>query len=49
MSSKNFFDNLLQRMEQYANNLESIVEEKTQSLIEEKKRTDELLYQLLPR
>ncbi|XP_018495299.2 atrial natriuretic peptide receptor 1-like [Galendromus occidentalis] len=49
MSSRNFFDNLLQRMEQYANNLESIVEEKTQSLIEEKKRTDELLYQLLPK
>ncbi|OQR67817.1 atrial natriuretic peptide receptor 1-like, partial [Tropilaelaps mercedesae] len=49
MSSKNLFDNILQRMEQYANNLESIVEEKTQSLVEEKKRTDELLYQLLPR
>ncbi|XP_049524933.1 atrial natriuretic peptide receptor 1 [Dermacentor silvarum] len=49
LSSKNFFDNLLQRMEQYANNLESLVEEKTQSLLEEKKRTDELLYQLLPR
>nr|XP_037279900.1 atrial natriuretic peptide receptor 1-like [Rhipicephalus microplus] len=49
LSSKNFFDNLLQRMEQYANNLESLVEEKTQSLLEEKKRTDELLYQLLPK
>ncbi|XP_077485262.1 atrial natriuretic peptide receptor 1-like [Amblyomma americanum] len=49
LSSKNFFDNLLQRMEQYANNLESLVEEKTESLMEEKKRTDELLYQLLPR
>ncbi|CAN7939316.1 unnamed protein product, partial [Ixodes hexagonus] len=49
LSSKNFFDNLLQRMEQYANNLESLVEEKTQSLMEEKKRTDELLYQLLPK
>ncbi|XP_064469208.1 atrial natriuretic peptide receptor 1-like [Ornithodoros turicata] len=49
LSGKNFFDNLLQRMEQYANNLESLVEEKTQSLLEEKKRTDELLYQLLPR
>lgn len=49
MSSKNFLDNLLNRMEQYANNLESLVEEKTQSLVEEKKKTDELLYQMIPR
>ncbi|KAG8179782.1 hypothetical protein JTE90_002822 [Oedothorax gibbosus] len=49
VSSKNFLDNLLSRMEQYANNLESLVEEKTQSLFEEKKKTDELLYQMIPR
>ncbi|GIY96314.1 atrial natriuretic peptide receptor 1 [Caerostris extrusa] len=33
MSSKNFLDNLLSRMEQYANDLENLVEEKTQSLL----------------
>lgn len=49
VSSKNFLDNLLSRMEQYANNLESLVEEKTQSLFEEKKKTDELLYQMIPK
>ncbi|XP_076356686.1 atrial natriuretic peptide receptor 1-like [Tachypleus tridentatus] len=48
-SNKNFLDNLLARMEQYANNLEQLVDEKSQSLIEEKKKTDELLGQLLPR
>ena len=42
-------DNLLKRMEQYATNLESIVEEKTESLVEEKRKTEEILYQLLPR
>ncbi|XP_067133569.1 atrial natriuretic peptide receptor 2-like [Centruroides vittatus] len=49
ISSHNFLDNLLLRMEQYANNLEQLVEEKTQSLYDEKKKTDELLYQLLPK
>ncbi|KPM04974.1 atrial natriuretic peptide receptor 1-like protein [Sarcoptes scabiei] len=49
ISSKNFLDNLLNRMEQYSQNLERIVEEKTQSVIEEKQKTEELLYQLLPR
>ena len=49
VTSKNFLDNLLNRMEQYANNLEKIVEEKTESLIEEKLKTEEILYQLLPR
>lgn len=49
VTSKNFLDNLLNRMEQYANNLEKIVEEKTESLIEEKLKTEEILYQLLPK
>ncbi|XP_052278723.1 atrial natriuretic peptide receptor 1-like [Dreissena polymorpha] len=47
--SKNVLDVLLQRMEQYANNLESMVEEKTQAFLEEKKRSEELLYKVLPR
>lgn len=42
-------DNLLQRMEQYANNLEGLVEERTRDYLEEKKKCEELLYQLLPK
>ena len=49
ISSRNFLDNLLQRMEQYSENLERIVAEKTESVMEEKRKTEELLYQLLPR
>lgn len=49
VTSKNFLDNLLNRMEQYANNLEKIVEEKTDSLMEEKRKMEEILYQLLPK
>lgn len=49
ITSKNFLDNLLNRMEQYANNLEQIVEEKTEAMILEKEKTEEILYQLLPR
>lgn len=49
ISSRNFLDNLLHRMEQYTNNLERMVEEKTQSLIEEKRNTEQILYQLLPK
>ncbi|XP_052224887.1 atrial natriuretic peptide receptor 1-like [Dreissena polymorpha] len=45
----NVLDVLLKRMEQYANNLEGLVEEKTQAFIEEKKRSEELLYQVLPK
>lgn len=36
-------------MEQYANNLESLVSERTQDYLEEKKKCEELLYQLLPK
>nr|XP_027201054.1 atrial natriuretic peptide receptor 1-like isoform X2 [Dermatophagoides pteronyssinus] len=48
LTSTNFLDNLLKRMEQYTENLEKIVEEKTAIVIEEKNRADELLYQILP-
>ncbi|XP_030833903.1 LOW QUALITY PROTEIN: atrial natriuretic peptide receptor 1-like, partial [Strongylocentrotus purpuratus] len=41
-------DNLLNRMEQYANNLEELVEERTAAFLEEKKRAETLLYELLP-
>jgi len=35
-------------MEKYANNLEELVEEKTQQYIEEKKKADMLLYSMMP-
>ncbi|XP_073540516.1 atrial natriuretic peptide receptor 2 isoform X4 [Phyllobates terribilis] len=41
-------DNLLSRMEQYANNLEKLVEERTQAYLEEKRKAENLLYQILP-
>ncbi|KAK8787180.1 hypothetical protein V5799_023044, partial [Amblyomma americanum] len=47
--SGNILDNLLSRMEQYANNLESLVEERTADYLEEKRKAEELLYQLLPK
>ena len=45
----NILDNLLSRMEQYAENLEALVEERTRAFIDEKKRSEELLYRVLPR
>ncbi|XP_046368235.2 atrial natriuretic peptide receptor 1-like isoform X2 [Haliotis rufescens] len=42
-------DNLLSRMEQYANNLEALVEERTSDYLEQKKRAEDLLYMMLPR
>lgn len=36
-------------MEKYANNLEALVDERTDQLSEEKKKTDALLYEILPR
>uniref|UniRef100_H0W391 Guanylate cyclase n=1 Tax=Cavia porcellus TaxID=10141 RepID=H0W391_CAVPO len=46
--SSNILDNLLSRMEQYANNLEELVEERTQAYLEEKRKAEALLYQILP-
>ncbi|XP_070573696.1 atrial natriuretic peptide receptor 1-like [Ptychodera flava] len=45
----NIMDNILSMMEKYANNLEEIVEERTQQLLEEKRKTDRLLYSMLPK
>ena len=42
-------ENLLIRMEQYATDLEMIVRQRTNQLAEEKKKTEELLYQILPK
>lgn len=42
-------DDLLHRMERYANNLEALVSDKTELLELEKRRTEELLFQVLPR
>ncbi|KAG6800743.1 atrial natriuretic peptide receptor 1 isoform X1 [Apis mellifera caucasica] len=47
--SSNILDNLLSRMEQYATNLETLVEERTADYLEEKRKCEELLYQLLPK
>ena len=47
--SQNVLDVLLNRMEQYANNLEGLVNQRTQAFLEEKKRSEELLYQVLPK
>ena len=47
-TSNNILDNLLSRMEQYADNLEQLVEERTQSYLEEKEKCENLLYELLP-
>ncbi|XP_072317472.1 atrial natriuretic peptide receptor 1 [Eucyclogobius newberryi] len=47
-SRTNILDNLLSRMELYANNLEELVEERTQAYHEEKRKAEALLYQILP-
>ncbi|XP_037933225.1 guanylate cyclase 32E [Teleopsis dalmanni] len=45
----NIFDNMMSMMEKYANNLEALVDERTDQLQEEKKKTDALLLEMLPR
>jgi len=47
--STNILDNLLSRMERYANNLEALVEERTEDYLEEKRKAEDLLYELLPK
>lgn len=42
-------ESLLIRMEQYANNLEGIVAERTSMLVQEQRKTEQLLLQILPK
>jgi len=39
---------MLQKLEKYADNLESIVEQRTAELMDEKQKTDMLLHRMLP-
>lgn len=41
-------DNLLQRMSNYADNLEQLAAERTKAYLEEKQKVEELLHRLLP-
>jgi len=45
----NILDNMLDMMERYTTNLEAIVDERTDQLVQEKKKTEALLYKMLPR
>ena len=45
----NIFDNMLAMMEKYADNLEVLVDDRTHLLIEEKRKTDALLHEMLPK
>lgn len=48
-TAKNYLDNLLDRLQTYAGQLERIVDSKSADIVREKMRTEELLYQLVPR
>lgn len=41
-------DNMIAMMEKYSNHLEDLVAERTVQLDEEKKKTESLLYRMLP-
>ncbi|KAL4241106.1 hypothetical protein ACF0H5_001884 [Mactra antiquata] len=45
----NILDNMISIMEKYASNLEALVEERTDQLREEKKKTEDILLQMLPK
>ena len=42
-------DSMLQKLEKYADNLETIVQHRTAELMEEKHKTDKLIHRMLPR
>ena len=44
----NITDNMVRMLEKYATNLEDLVQSRTVELMEEKRKTDSLLYRMLP-
>ncbi|CAH1775681.1 unnamed protein product [Owenia fusiformis] len=44
----NLMDKMMAKLETYTNNLEDLIEARTDALIEEKRKTDILLYRMLP-
>ncbi|OQV15544.1 Atrial natriuretic peptide receptor 1 [Hypsibius exemplaris] len=48
-SRQNVVDHLIKRMEQYAETLESTIAETVKGFMEEKKRSEDVLYSILPR
>ena len=45
----NVIDNMISMLEQHAEHLEELVADRTRELNDEKKKTDTLLYNILPR
>jgi len=41
-------DSMIQKLEKYADNLEDIVKQRTAELVDEKQKTDVLLYRMMP-
>ena len=44
----NIVDTMISRLEKYANNLEELVQNRTEELVHEKRKTDMLLCRMLP-